>query len=373
MRILFACGGTAGHINPALAVADILRRENKDTGILFAGNPAGMEARLVPQAGFDFAPIEIQGFRRSLTPGNIRHNLLSLICLASADRKARLMIKNFSPEIIMGTGGYVSGPVLRAGAKMGIPTVTHEQNALPGVTTKLLTKYVDKVLLSVEEAKAHLPVGRNYAVVGNPIREDIIFADRVAARERLGVRDKICLLSFGGSLGAEKINESMAEVISHFHAKGNLHHLHAVGRYGIEEFLNILETKGVPLDAPHIDIRKYIDDMPDCLAAADLVICRSGAISISEVQAAGRASILIPSPNVAGNHQYHNAMVLSVRNAAIVIEEKALSGSSLCETVENLVDNPSKLQEIGRNAASMAVVDAGRRIVKELADLKPTR
>lgn len=370
MHILFACGGTAGHINPALAVASIIRRERPDAKILFAGNPEGMEARLVPKAGFAFAPIEIQGFQRQLNLRNIRYNARSVAYLMSASRKAERIIRDFAPDVAVGTGGYVSGPVLRSAHKLGVRTVTHEQNAFPGVTTKLLTKYADKILLAVEEAKAHLPPGKNYVVTGNPIRREILFADRDKARSALGVGDRLCLLSFGGSLGARRINEAMAQVVAHFADTGLLHHIHATGQYGTELFPALLRAEGVRFENdPHIDIREYIHDMPGCLAAADLVVCRAGALSLSELEAAGRASVLIPSPNVAENHQYHNAMVLAAKNAAIVIEERDLTGAGLCAVIQELADDRQELQNIARNAASMAVIDAGERIYQEIAAL----
>jgi len=370
MKILFACGGTAGHINPALAVAANIKKERPDTRILFAGNPDGMEARLVPKAGFPFVPIKIQGFQRQINWRNIKYNCKSVVYLMGASGHAKKIITDFQPDVVMGTGGYVSGPVLRTAAMMGVRTLTHEQNAFPGVTTKLLTKYVDKVLLAVGEAQAHLPGGTEYVVTGNPIREEILFAGRTEARAALGIGGRVCLLSFGGSLGARRINEAVADVAAHFAEGGLLHHIHATGQYGVELFPQLLEEKGVDfLGNPHIDIREYIDDMPRCLAAADLVICRAGALSLSELEAAGRASILIPSPNVAENHQYHNAMVLASKNAAVVIAERDLNGQQLCRVVQQLTEDPQELSNIGRNAASLAIVDANRRICREIYSL----
>lgn len=369
-RFLFVCGGTAGHINPALAVASAVRKKTRDAVILFAGNPDGMEARLVPKAGFDFTPIEIQGFQRRLTPHNIKRNLRAAALLATASGKAKRIIGEFAPDIVMGTGGYVSGPVVRQAAKMGVKTLTHEQNAFPGVTTKLLTGWADRVLLAVPEAKEHLPVGPHYVITGNPVRQEIILADRAQSRRELGIGDRVCLLTFGGSLGAEKVNEAVADVVCAFCEDDKVHHIHATGRYGIELFPRLLTEKGVNVaDNPRVDIREYIDDMPRCLAAADLVVCRAGAISLSELQAAGRASILIPSPNVAENHQYHNAMVLANRGAAIVIEEKDLTGRKLAEVIRELISDPQELANLGKNAASMAILDAADRICAEIFSL----
>ena len=372
LKILFACGGTAGHINPALAVAGLLRERQPGCDILFAGNPKGMEAKLVPAAGYDFAPIEVLGFQRKLSFNNLGNNLMAVRYLLTASGKARWIIRNFAPDICMGTGGYVSGPVVRMAAKMGIPTLTHEQNAFPGVTTRLLCKYVDKALLAVPSAADYLPAGVKTVVTGNPVRGEVLTADREKSREKLGVGDKICLLSFGGSLGARRINEAIAEVMAWHHDKGIIHHIHATGQYGVELFPKLLAEKGVAVSGnQNIDLRAYIDDMPDCLAGADLVICRAGAISISELQAVGRASILIPSPNVAGNHQYYNAKLLAQRGAAVLIEEKDLAGPKLIEVIKRLVGNPGELSSIGQAAAGMAITDAGARICKEIEKLLP--
>ncbi len=370
LKVLFACGGTAGHINPALAVASTIRSHHPDAKILFAGNPKGMESRLVPKAGFDFAPIEIMGFQRQFNWRNIKYNITSAGCLLTCGPKAKRIIESFDPDVVVGTGGYVSGPILRKAHQMGYPTVTHEQNAFPGVTTKLISKTADKVLLAVEEAHTHLDPSTPYIVTGNPIRQEMLFQNRQQAREKLGVGDRICLVTFGGSLGAQRINECVADLVAWHYKENRIHHIHATGSYGTQLFPKLLAEKGVDITGnPHIDIREYIDNMPECLAAADLVICRAGAITLSELQAMGRASILIPSPNVAANHQYFNAMVLQEHGAAVVIEEKDLTGQRLCQEVKALIQDPDRLAQLGRNAQSMAILDANERIYQEILSL----
>lgn len=371
MKFLFACGGTAGHINPAVAVANYIRERHPQAGILFAGNPRGMEARLVPAAGFEFAPIEIMGFQRQLNWFNIKYNVRSVGCLMLSWKRARRLLGSFSPDIIIGTGGYVSGPILLEGKKLGIPTLTHESNAFPGVTTKLLAKRADKVLLSVEEAKRFLPAGREYVVVGNPVREQVIFADRARARKKLGVGERICIVSFGGSLGARAVNTAVAGLMGWEKEKGGFYHVHATGSYEKERFARMLEENGVKTG--EFDVREYISDMPDCLAAADLVISRSGAITLAELEASGTASVLIPSPNVAENHQYHNAMVLQNHDAARVIEEKDLTPELLRNTVAGLCSDPGTLKTLGENARKLAILDANDRIYKEAMSLLKKR
>lgn len=375
MKVLFACGGTGGHINPAIAIASTLKAKQPDAQILFAGNPKGMEAKLVPQAGFDFAPITIKGFQRRLTWFNIKYNISSLFYLTTASARSKKLIESFEPDLVVGTGGYVSGPILRKAAQMGIKTASHESNAFPGVTTKLLSRYVDEILLAVPEAKKYLDPKCKEVIVGNPVRESIVYADRERARQKLGVGQRVCIVSFGGSQGAHRLNQAIAELMA-YHTKpdsplaGKIHHIHATGKYGVEDFPQMLREHGAVFEQnPHVDIREYINDMDDCLAAADLVICRAGASTLSELEAAGRASILIPSPNVAENHQYHNGMVLVKNDAAVLIEEKNLTGEKLCQTVQELSDNPQRLRTLGQNAQKLAMIDANERIYQELMRL----
>ena len=370
MRILFACGGSGGHINPALGIANSIKQEHKDAEFLFAGNPTGMEADLIPKAGYAFAPIKVYGFPRKLTINNIKRNVVAAACLLTAGSTAKKIISGFKPDVVVGTGGYVSGPVLMTAAKMGYKTLAHESNAYPGLTTKLLAKQVDKVLLTVEAAKKHLPEGVEYVVTGTPIRQELLTFDKQETRKKLGVGDRICLLSFGGSLGATPINEAVADVIAHFKGKNSLHQIHATGKLDWPDFSDMLKARGIEkIDDPHIDVREYIYNMPECIAAADVVICRSGAVTLMELQCTGKASILIPSPYLAENHQYHNAMVVANKDAAIVIEEKDLTGEKLCRILENLIENPQDIERLGKNAGLMAITDPNQRICKEIYSL----
>ena len=369
MRILFACGGTAGHINPALAVAGHIMAERPDTVIEFAGNPDGMEARLVPKAGYAFAPIRVLGLQRRFTLRNIRNNVQAAWLLMGSGRRAAKIIRDFAPDVVFGTGGYVSGPVLRKAAQMGCRTIAMENNAYPGLTTKLLVKYVDEILLVVGECRKYLPEGKKYIVTGNPVRDDIFTADRRAAREFYGVGDRVCIVSFGGSLGAQRLNEAVADLMAwHIKEGKDFLHIHGSGTYyEPDAYREMLRERGVDAsEHENIILREYIDDMPRCLAAADLVISRAGAITLTELEAAGRASVLIPSPNVAENHQYHNAMVLADHGAAVVIEEKDLTGEVLCRTVDELTRDPARLRELGGNARKLAVPDANDRICAEI-------
>ncbi|MEE1261681.1 undecaprenyldiphospho-muramoylpentapeptide beta-N-acetylglucosaminyltransferase [Ruminococcus sp.] len=361
MKVLLAGGGTAGHINPALAIAGYIKSMRPDTRFLFIGNEGGMEQRLVPQAGYDIKSISISGFKRSFKPKAAVENIKTLGRTVSSSAQAKKIIKEFNPDICIGTGGYVSGPVVRTAAKMGIPCLIHEQNAYPGVTNKLLSKRVKKIMLAVEAAKKYFPEA-DVVVTGNPVRGEILTADREASREKLGLDQRPVVLSFGGSLGAQKVNEAVADIVARSGIDGRYQHIHAYGKFG-SFFPKLVEEKGADLSkAPNLDIRPYIDNMPECMAAADLVICRAGAITLSELQAMGKPAILIPSPNVSENHQYHNAMALVNAGAAELIEESELTGELLTKKIDEMLSDREKLRKYGECAKRMAITNAGERI-----------
>lgn len=367
MRVLLTGGGTAGHINPAIAIAQEIKKQEPSSEILFVGTPNGMEATLVKKAGFSFSSVEVQGIHRKLTAQNIVRNMKALKCAVTAGPRAKQIIREFKPDFVIGTGGYVSGPVVRKASQMGILTAIHEQNAFPGVTNKLLAKHADIVFLAVEKAKEYLPKNKKYVVVGNPVRESIIFKKKAEARQELGMDDNMCIVSFGGSLGAVKLNQIVADIMQWHCARGDVNHIHAMGKLGKKVFPEMLQERGVDVTKNHrIDIRDYIDNMDTCLAAADLVVCRAGAITLSELQATGKASILIPSPNVTENHQYHNAMVLANQHAAIVIEEKNYQKEQLIRTLDDFYEHPEHLKEYSKNASKMAILDTSERIYRAI-------
>ncbi len=369
MKILFAGGGTAGHINPALAIAGYVKERQPDAEILYVGKIGGMEERLVPQAGIEFKGISVQGFSRKISLKGLKENIITISKAISGGKAAKKIIKEFAPDICVGTGGYVSGPVLRAAAQLGIPTIIHEQNAFPGVTNKMLAKHADRVMLAMPAAKKHFKGHSKFTETGNPVRGAILTADRDESRKLLGLDERPVILSFGGSLGAQIVNESIADIIARSAKDGKYQHIHAYGQYG-KWFPDLLKDKGADLDnADNLDIREYINDMPVCLAAADLVIARAGAITLSEIQVKGKPSILIPSPNVAENHQYHNAMALVENNAAVMIEEKDLTPEKLTEEIDKLAGDPERLKQYGKNAKEMAVDDAAKRIYSVIIEV----
>lgn len=362
MKIVLAGGGTAGHINPALAIASYIKEKEPDTQILFIGNRDGMEQTLVKKAGFDIKSIVISGFKRNLKPQAIVHNIKTVTRAFTATAKAKKIIAEFAPDICIGTGGYVSGPVVRAAAKLKIPTIIHEQNAFPGVTTKMLSKKVNRVMLAIEDAKKHLDSSIDYVVTGNPIREEILRVDKEEARKQLGLDSRPVILSFGGSLGARCINEAMSGFVVRSAKDQKYQHIHAYGQQGTWFPEKVREKGAIIEEHPNLDVRQYIDNMPVCLAACDLVVSRAGAITLSEIQAKGKPAVLIPSPYVAENHQYHNAMALVNKQAASLIEEKDLNEDILMSTVDNMVSDGELLRKYSDNALSMAITDANKRI-----------
>ena len=368
MRVIFAGVGTAGHINPALAIAGYLKQQQPDAEILYVGNKGGMEERLVPKAGFDFKSIHVSGFSRGKTPKALADNVKTVTRAITATNACKKIMNEFKPDLCIGTGGYVSGPVLRAAIDKGIPVLIHEQNAFPGVANKMLSKKADAVMLAIADAQKYMKEGCNFIVTGNPVRSEIISADKERSRKALGLDERPVVLSFGGSLGADRVNEACADIIARSGKDGRYQHIHAYGQYG-HWFPDKVKELGTDIsECPNLDIREYIDNMPTCLAAADVVVCRAGAITISEIQAQGKPAVFIPSPNVAENHQYHNAMALVNQHAGEIIEEKDLTGELLTEKIDKIVSDKARLAEYSENAHKMAIIDANERIYKIIVD-----
>lgn len=373
MRVLIAAGGTAGHINPALAIAGALKSACPDADIHFAGRRKGMEYGLVTGAGYAFHHIEVNGIQRSFTPKNILRNAEAAWHLLLSGPRAKAMLRELKPDLVIGCGGYVSGPVVRCAARMGIHTAIHEQNAFPGVTNKILAKDVDLVFAAVPAAVEKLGAPQKTVVVGNPVRPEVFTQNRAEARAMLGAGSRTVILSFGGSLGARRINEVVADLVAWEQASGQqVLHLHATGSRGVQLFQELARQKGFA-PGENLVVSEYIHNMPQLLAAADLVISRAGALTLAELQAAGRAAILIPSPNVAENHQYYNALELQKAGAAVVIEEKELTGEKLIGTVQRLLADPGQLAVMGKLARAMAEPESLQKITSRLLALTGQR
>ncbi len=362
MRMILSGGGTAGHINPAIAIADYVKEKNKGCEILYVGAKGGMEENLVKSAGYSFKSLQVTGFSRKINISGLAKNITTLKNFVWACRASKKILKEFQPDICIGTGGYVSGPIIWEAARLKIPTLIHEQNAYPGVTSRVLSKRTSAVMLASREAQKFFDKKCKMVITGNPVRKEIITAKKEIARKKLHLDSRPVIVSFGGSLGARKINEAIIDLICDTAKTDKYQIIHAFGKYG-NWFVPTLKDRNIKLsEHTNFDIREYINDMEGCLAAADLVICRAGAISLSEIQVQGKASILIPSPNVAENHQYHNAMELVNNAAAEIIEEKNLTGQRLIDKVSNILKDKELLKKYEENSRKMAIFDANERI-----------
>lgn len=370
MKIIFVGGGTAGHINPALALADYVKEKEPDSEILYVGAKNGMEEKLVPEAGFEFKGITVSGFARKLNIESVKKNLATLKNIIVSTFESRKILKEFKPDICVGTGGYVCGSFLRTAHSLNIPFLIHDSNSYPGVTTKLLAKKASKVLIINKEAKKHLPQSTKTEITGNPVRKKIFIADKEKSLKSLGIEKGPVILSFGGSLGAKKINDVMAELIINHKDDSPYTYIHGFGKKG-HDFTEKLAKSGIEADKNSKYIfKEYIKNMHECLSAADLVICRSGATTLSEIEASAKPSILIPSPNVAENHQYHNAMALVNENAASIIEEKDLTAEKLWNEINRILNGKENISEkYSKNLKRIAINDANERIYKIIKNI----
>ena len=371
-RVLLAGGGTAGHVNPALAIAEIIKEKYPDTEFCFAGNPDKIEARLVEKAGYRFEPVRIEGFQRHISAENIKRNFKAVGYLMKSGKTCKRIIRDFEPDLVVGTGGYVSGPVVRAASKMGIKTAVHEQNAYAGVTNKILSKHADVVMVSVKEAKKYFPKAKKVVVTGLPVRKAFSRMSKDEARDKLGFdRDTVCVLSTGGSLGSLTVNTYVRKLLKYYQENNiKVNHIHSYGTYSdYKDYVQDLEKEGVKIkDDPHRIVESYVN-MPVAMAACDLVITRCGAGALTEIEDMGRAAVMIPSPMVAENHQYHNGMVLQNAGAGVVIEEKDLTEELFINTVMGYINDPEKLKSSAENALKLHIPDTRERIMKALDEL----
>ncbi len=368
MKVLLSGGGTAGHINPALAIAAKIKKENPDAQIAFVGTPKGMENKLVTRAGYPIYHVDVKGFVRKKSFKSLVENVGVMYKALTSVSKAGKIIKKFNPDIVIGTGGYVSWPVLKAAANKKIPTAIHEQNAVVGVTTKMLSEVVDKVMISFIESEKDLKVSKDKIVfVGNPVNPEMLKVSKEEERRKLNIGNTPCLLSYGGSLGAKVLNNNIFYLIEKESLKG-IKHIHAVGSYEWNVRLDEMKSRKL-FDKEGTELCEYIYDMPSKMAAADLVISRAGAITLAELAILKKPAILIPSPNVTNNHQYKNAKVVADKGGAVLIEEKNLTPELLQETVTDLINDKQKLKNMSDCMGSLAVVDTEQRIYTVIKNL----
>jgi UDP-N-acetylglucosamine--N-acetylmuramyl-(pentapeptide) pyrophosphoryl-undecaprenol N-acetylglucosamine transferase len=356
MRVIFAGGGTGGHINPAISIADYAKSQDENFEAIFIGTKGGMETRLVPKAGYKLEFIDIQGFDRK----HILKNVKTVEKLLKANHECKKIIKNFNPDCIVCTGGYVSGPVTIASKKMKIPSLIHEQNVYPGLTVRGSEKYVSYLALSFEETVNHMKDKSKCVVTGNPVRGEILNADYAKSREKLGVKKPFVLI-FGGSLGADKINSTVIGMLKRVIDDGKIELLFGTGERNYDKVTKAIKDAGIEL-TDDVKVVPYIDNMADCMAAADLVVARSGAITVSEIAALGKPSILIPSPNVVRNHQEQNAREFESNGAAALILENDLTSDALYDKMMSMIENSDTLNSMSQNLRKLAKVDALEKI-----------
>lgn len=366
MKFLITGGGTGGHIYPALAIANRIKKEYKNAEILYVGTENGLEADLVPKEGIKFKTIRIKGFARKLSVDTLK----SFKELFLGLNDARKIIKDFVPDIVIGTGGYVCGPVVLIASLKNIPTLIHEQNALPGVTNRILSRFVDKIAGSFEESIKYFKNKNKVIITGNPIREDILDTNKDEAYKTLGIdKKKRFILSFGGSGGQKKLNEAMGHVIEKNINNPNIQILHVTGKRFYDKFINELKKRNINKLNENIRVLPYFFEMPKGLAVADLVITSAGAITIAELTAIGVPSILIPKGYTTENHQEYNARALEKNGASVVILEKELKGEYLNTLIKELLTDEQRLLKMSKNSKRMGKIDSVDRILDIVKDL----
>lgn len=358
MRIVYAGGGTGGHINPAISIADYVKQKDEKAEALFVGTRRGLETKLVPGAGYDIEYIDVRGFDRK----RLWRNASVVLKLIKSRKECIRILKSFKPDAVVCTGGYVSGPVALAAHKLNIPAIIHEQNVYPGLTVKGAEKYVTYTAVSFSETVNYMQDKEKCVVTGNPVRTEIVAASE---KEIPRSNKKPSVLVFGGSLGAGKINTTMVDVIKKAASDGSFSILFGTGEKNYADVCETIKNSGVELN-DDIKVVPYIDNMAEVMAEADLVVCRSGAITVSELTVLGKASVLIPSPNVVRNHQEQNAREIEKNNACVVITEDELSGESLYGKITELIKNPGKIRVLEENSKKLGIKDATDKIYRLL-------
>ena len=364
MRIVMTGGGTGGHIYPALAIADKFRELYPDTEVLYVGDKNCMESTIVPGAGYEFRDVPAEEVNR----GNFLLLAKTGVKNIAGIYQAREILKDFGPDAVIGTGGFVSFPVLYAAHTLGIKCYFHEQNAFPGLANRMLEKYASRVFLGFRSASGFFRQPEKHIVTGNPVRGAFFGNDRAGAREKLGIsEDAFVILSFGGSLGAETINDVMYDVMKQVNGEDRIVLLFGTGRAYYDKLMEKVEDDGLEIK-DNVRIMPYIDNMTECLAACDIVVSRSGALTVAETCTCGRASVLVPSPNVTGNHQYYNAKEVADQGGAILIEEKDFTFDRMMPLIVKLLNEPWEVEKMGEKAAEMAGQDAALAICEKIVE-----
>ncbi|MBQ2942759.1 MAG: undecaprenyldiphospho-muramoylpentapeptide beta-N-acetylglucosaminyltransferase [Clostridia bacterium] len=356
MRVIVSGGGTGGHINPAIAIAKYIKEVEPESEILYVGTEHGLEKKLVPAQNIDIAYIDVYGFKRKLSPMNIYVAVKAFLGIAESKK----IIKEFKPDVVIGTGGYVCGPLLQAAVKLKIPTIIHEQNVIPGLTVKMLADKVDVVATSFDTTKSYLKKHKKIVLTGNPVRADLLKVTRFEARIKFNLDEKPTVLIMGGSLGAKSINNALVEIVS----KGMAEDYNIIASTGEKNYEEVMAEirKNIDEIPANITIAPYIYNTDVAFAAADLIVCRTGAVTVSELAATGKPSVVVPSPYVAHNHQEYNARYLSDRGAAVLMHDDELTGIKLNAEILALVNNKELLSNMSKNAKTVAIYDSTDKI-----------
>lgn len=350
MRILISGGGTGGHINPGIAIADYFKEKQPDCEILFVGTERGLERELVPKAGYNIKFIEVAGFKRKISFDTV----VTVKKMFKGYSQSVKILKEFKPDAVIGTGGYVCGPLLFAASRKGYKTFVHEQNVIPGVTVKLVSKYVDAVFTSFADTDKYMD-SKNLVLSGNPVSPSLSEVDGEESRKKLGLDSRPVILAYGGSLGAPRVNDAVCEYLGKTLSKGEYQFLFATGK---REYDRVREKLGVLCECPNLQLFPFIYNMAECMSASDIVISRAGAMTVSELAVMGKPAILIPSPNVAHNHQEHNARSLEKIGAAKVILESELKFETLSECIDGLLNNSEQIRVMSANSKNSGIVNA---------------
>lgn len=370
MKFIFTCGGTAGHVNPALAVAGRLRKMMPDCEILFIGAEGKMEMKLVPMAGYEIKPLKITNLSRGHNIKAIKHNLDTIHNVLASHHDAKKIIKEFKPDAVIGTGGYVCFPVIQAASELHIPTVMHESNAVPGLTTKMLADRVSRIMVGFEESREHYAHPDKVIVTGTPVRGEFDIYTKESARKELGLpMGEKLVVSVWGSLGAGHMNKVIGEMIPMMNGSEGFRLIHAAGSMYYKNFASNLNESCPDYEKNNVEVREYIHDMPRVMAAADLIMCRAGASTISELSYMGKPVIMVPSPNVTNNHQEKNARVLERAGGAQVLLEGEFDAASLLENIKQLLADGAALASMAENMRALAVPQATERICSIILDL----
>ncbi len=371
MNLIFTCGGTAGHINPAIAVANMMKERHPDANILFIGAVGKMEEKLVPQAGYELRSLPASGLSRKISMKGMKQNVYAVKCVLGAVSECKKIFREFKPDAVIGTGGYASFPALYAAQSMGIPTCVHEANAVPGVTTKMAAKKADRVLVAFEESIQYYAKPEKVQVVGMPIRREFIYTKKEDAKRELGLTGKQVVVSAFGSLGAKVMNETMAEIFPMEQRDGfPYHHIHATGSFGWAWMPEKVRNNGVDWETCEtIDMREYIYNMPTVMAAADVIISRAGASTCNEIGASGTPCILVPSPNVTNNHQEKNACVLADRGGAVLMLEKDTTPQKMYDEIRALLADEARREQMSTALRGMVQIDSAEQICDMLEEI----